>query len=123
MNDKITVRVQAVEVERGRDVIVTQVPEHEVEVLRTVHGPENVRVIDEHADDMDLDGSAEQEIMRLQNVYKRVNAPDPVRFAFPNGPRDLVEHGFGRGSAKAAPMSHVVDHKKAARAAEKKPAK
>lgn len=121
MTDTTPVRVQTVEIDRGKDTLVTQVPEHEVEVLRVVHGPANIRVIEDDTDMLDMDASGEGEILRLQNVYKRVNAPDPVRIAFPGGARDLP--GFNRSAAKEVVMSHVVDHKKAAKKAAAKTAK
>lgn len=119
MSKRLTLTLQTVHIQRGKDVIVVTVPEHEVEVLRVVHGSANVRVADAEADTMEVEGNADAEILRLQSRYKRINAPDPVRLAFPGGPRDLAGHGFGRGEVAEQPMSSLKNHKKPA---DKKPA-
>lgn len=123
---KIEVRQLQVLIERGKDIIVAQVPEHEVEVLKVVHGAANVR-LDESAEVevIEVDGNADMEFLRLQSRYKRINAPDPVRIAFPGGARDLQGQGFGRGDVREMPMSSQKNHKKPAvkKPAEKQPAK
>jgi len=123
VNESITVKLQAVEIERGRETITVEVPAHEVEVLRAVHGPHKVRVTDEHVDDMVLDDSADAEFARLQAKYRRVNTPDFVSAALRGGARDLREFGFSldRAAREAAPMAGVRNHKKKPEA--EKPAK
>lgn len=111
MSEKINVRLQLVAIQRGSDVISTIVPEHEVEVLRAVNGPANVRIEDPHVDDREMDASAEGELLRLQQSYRRINAPDPVRLAFPTGARDLAGYGFGASAAREVPMSVQKNHK------------
>lgn len=118
-----TVRLQIVEVEHGKNVIPTTVPEHEVEVLKVIHGDDKVRVIDPDFDVVEVDANGDAEIARLTNAYRRVNAPDPVRRAFPGGANDLREHGFGRGNTKQVPQSVAVDHGAAEREARKAAAK
>lgn len=125
-NETTTFRLAHVEIERGRDVLTVSVPEHEVLVLEAVHGTANVRVVDGDEDEIELSVNADHEFARLQNRYRRVNAPDMVRAAFPEGPRGLERHGFqlGRGGVQAAPQSAVRNHKQEAKAkAGAKPAK
>lgn len=102
----------------GKTVFAILAPKHEVEVLRFVHGPANVRVTgDADADDaLMLPDSADAEWDRLVRKYQRANAPDPVRIAFPNGPNALREFGFSndRGDYQEAPAAMVKKHKKAA---------
>jgi hypothetical protein len=122
MSDTVTCKLVNVSIERGRDTITIEVPKHEVDVLRAVHGPSNVREGDLSGETLELSGSADAELQRMQNKYRRVNAPDPVRMAYPAGPRSLEEFGFelGRGIREEAPQSAVRKHAKPA--AKEKPA-
>lgn len=106
--------VHAVEVERGRETIVVEVPEHEVEVLRATHGPGNVRIVQKDVGEAELDASADLEFTRLQRRYRRVNAPDPVLMAFRDGVRGLERHGFSleRVVQDDAPRAGIRDHRK-----------
>ena len=128
MSDKLTLPLLNVEIERGRDTITVAVPEHEVRVLQAVHTAGNVRVVDiEDPDDQEeakFSSSADDEFMRLQGKYRRVNAPDYVLAALRDGPESLTKYGFkmGRGGSTAAPQSMVINHGKEARKAAKKAA-
>lgn len=99
------------EIERGRDVITVAVPAHEVRVLRAIHGNEKVREAREqkgYEDEFDANVHAEYD--RLTRKYRRINAPDPVRLAYPMGPDQLAEIGFDPASAaKAAPTGLIKD--------------
>ena len=114
MSDTITCKLVHVSIERGRDTITTEVPKHEIDVLRAVHGPSNVREGDLSGEELGLSASADAEFQRLQNKYRRVNAPDPVRMAHPVGAKALEEFGFdlGRGQREAAPQSGSRKHAK-----------
>jgi len=122
MNDTVTCKLVEVHIDRGRDVLTTLVPKHEVDVLRAVHGPMNVREGEVTDEELTLPANADQEFGRLQGKYRRVNAPDPVGMAHRTGPAALKEYGFSleRGQREAAPQAGVRNHKKLA--AEKKPA-
>lgn len=115
MNDTVTLPLVQVHIERGRDVLTTHVPQHEIDVLRAVHGPMNVREGDETDEEITLPSSADAEFQRLQNKYKRVNAPDPVSIAHRTGPASLKDHGFTmeRGQREAAPQAGIRRHGKA----------
>lgn len=125
MSEEETVTLQLVEVhiDRGRDVITVDVPLHEVEVLKAVHGVSGaVRIADPDTGEIDLDISADAEIDRLQRKYRRTGAPDPVTIAFRGGARDLERHGFvfGRKAQEAPPQSGVYTRKPAKKAAKGK---
>lgn len=105
-------------VTRGNEEVPVDVPAHEVEVLKIVHGSANVRVVPNEFDEtIEIHDDAERELLRLQGKYKRVNAPDAVMVAFPAGARDLErEAGIARvryeGNAPAAPQASIRRHKK-----------
>lgn len=115
MNDTVTCKLVEVHIDRNRDVLTTDVPAHEVDVLRAVHGPMNVREGDETGEEITLPANADAEFQRLQNKYKRVNAPDPVGMAHRTGPAGLRDHGFTmeRGQREAAPQAGIRRHGKA----------
>lgn len=105
-----------VEIDRGRDVITVAVPAHEVRVLRAIHGPEKVREAPVQAGfDDTFDESVHAEYDRLSRKYRRINAPDPVRVAYPMGPEQLAEHGFDtQALGQAAPTGLIKDGRKKA---------
>lgn len=117
MSDKATVSfpLQNVHIHsaRGKDVITVQVPEHEIEVLKVIHGEVNVQPQGDAGDEVELQASAHAEYLRMANKYRQPGNVDPVRYAFPNGARDIVAIGFdAKGAAEAAPQSSVRNHKK-----------
>ena len=122
MSETITCKLVDVSIERGRDTLTINVPKHEIDVLRAVHGPANVREGGITDETLELPAGADAEYQRLQNKYRRVNAPDPVRVAYPVGPKSLEDFGFdlGRGAREAAPQSGARKHTKPA--AKEKPA-
>ena len=125
MSEIITCKLVDVSIERGRDTITVDVPKHEIDVLRAVHGPSNVREGDLSGEVLELSDSADAEFHRLQNKYRRVNAPDAVRVAYPLGAKALEEFGFslGRGIREDAPQSAVRKHAPKPAAKEKPAAK
>lgn len=82
------------QVDRGRTKLRLKVPEHEVAVLRMVHGNAEVKVLDKGSDKGEFPISANEEYDRLTRTYARVGAPDPVRAAFVMGPSSLEQFGF-----------------------------
>ena len=108
----------AISTATGKTVFNILAPAHEVEVLRVVHGAGNVKELGaaDEDDALPLIDNADAEWDRLTRKYQRTNAPDPVRIAFPNGPRSLREFGFSgdRGAHTEAPAAMVKKHKKAA---------
>jgi len=100
---------------RGKDVILTKVPEHEINVLRAVHGPSNIvdRGQTEEVDDFPL--SAADELGRLQRKYRRLNDQDPVRMVFPGMAYDLQKLGFGAGEESVIPQASVVNRPRTAK--------
>lgn len=112
MSDNVTCKLVDVSIERGRDTITTKVPKHEIDVLRAVHGPSNVVEGDVTDETLELSDSADAEYQRLQGKYRRINGADPVRIAYPIGPKSLEEFGFhlGRGTRDEAPQSGARKH-------------
>lgn len=118
MSNLNTVNLHSVEIERGKDKIVRDVPEHELLVLRRIHRPDHIRVVAKDVDTLDLDVNAHAEFLRLQNKYRRVGAPDPALLAFPGGAPDLDRYGFSLdGQSEETPQSQQIDHAKLARQA------
>ena len=101
----ITLPLLLVEIERANgEVITTKVPEHELTVLKVVHGESSVRVADEGTDEeIELDAGADAEFRRLQRKDRRINAPDLVARAFPMGPGQLKDAGFKSGGDTKGP--------------------
>lgn len=123
----LTLALRKVAIIRGRETLNAAVPEHEVRVLQAVHSPANVKAIPQPKDEMDeaqFDASAEAEIARLQRKYRRINTPDAVLLAYPQGAMDLERFGFKLegGARRAAPAAAVRNRKAEAKAAEKKSA-
>lgn len=111
-----------VEITRNKEGMRFLVPEHEFDVLRAMHGDINcVRLPADENDDevVELDPNAEVELARLTRRYTRTGREDPVKAAFPNGGRNLVEFGFVTGVAaeetpKSGGHNHAKPKKKAA---------
>lgn len=112
---KITVPLQAIEIERGKDVIAIEVPAHEVNVLRAIHKPDAIRVTDKDVGVVERDNNANSEFASLQRKYVRIGSPDPVRLAYPEGAVGLEKHGFvfdADAREERAPQSRVRNHAK-----------
>lgn len=132
MSDTKEFPLFSVTIERGKDVLTVDVPEHEVLVLRAIHdvadGTERVKVVGPagEADDPDtiaLDADPRAELDRLNRKYNRINAPSPVRHVFPNGELDLRARGFddlGAGPTLQKEGSQVIRHKQDKKGAAKK---
>jgi hypothetical protein len=118
MGNTITHKLVSVAIERGIDRLYVRVPEHEIDVLRAVHGPANVHPGDFTDEKLELPISADAEFARLQAKYRRVNAPDPVGIAHRSGPRSLEDYGFelGRGTREEVPQAGLRDHRAEAEA-------
>lgn len=114
MSDTITVALHDITIDRGHEVLTDQVPKHEIDVLRAVHGPAQVQDLGESDEDMALSASADAEWGRLHRKYKRVNAVDPVPVAYRTGPAALKAFGFelGRGVVEEAPQAGIRKHPK-----------
>jgi hypothetical protein len=130
-SNSVTLDLVGVLIERGKTVVSKGVPEHEVRVLKIVHGPGKVSKVDLAADmepDAVFHSNAYMEWGRLENVYRSKDF-NPVAQAFPGGPEDLVAFGFelGReGEMAEQPRSVSVNHGLAERqkaAAERKASK
>lgn len=104
-------------IDRGSEVLNVHVPEHEVPILKLVHGAQAVQEVGVSDDDIVLDDNADAEFGRLQRKYRRINSPDPVAIAYPMGPTQLS--GFKRTGevVKEAPRADARTAK--TRAAEK----
>lgn len=92
--DRMTFTTVACLVDRGKNLIRVEVPEHEVAVLRAVHGMQEVRITERDVDEVELEASADAEWDRLTRTYARIGAADPVRFTWPEGPVALEKYGF-----------------------------
>lgn len=115
MSDTITFPLHLVLIDIGSTVLATTVPEHEIALLKVVHGAENVKgqgPYDE--DEIELSISAEAEWARLSRKYRRVNTPDMVPVAFRVGPSQLEAFGFSMDHAAdeiAPEASHFKERK------------
>ncbi len=113
-----TLETREVRIDRGRDQLQIFVPEHEIPILKVVHGEFNVNEVEDgETDTAEFTKDADIEFRRLQAKYRRVNAPDPVLIAYPTGAKSLDGFTLGRGARTQAPQSVAVDHGKAARKA------
>ncbi len=102
MSDTLTFPLHLVLIDQGATVLATTVPEHEIALLKVVHGAENVKGQGPYDDDeIELSISAEAEWARLSRKYRRVNSPDMVPVAFRTGPSQLEAFGFS--------MEHAAD--------------
>lgn len=115
MSTTITLPLFPVMVVRSNDMkVVTQVPQHEIAVLRAVHGDDNIVPMEqeEFPEEIVLDISADKEIGRLSAKYKRINDADRVRQAYPMGAVQLREFGFelNRGQYSKPPASEQIDY-------------
>lgn len=116
MSKTLTLDVVHVEIDRGKDVITADVPEHEVPVLRAIHrAPGAVRVSKDLPEDVmptvDLDGNAFTEFDRLARKYRTKNE-NPVAMVY-RGAHELREFGFSLGDGEApaeAPRSMSKNH-------------
>lgn len=114
MSNTITLPLVDVLIIRSNDMqIPARVPEHEIAVLRAVHGSNNVRPLpqEEFPEEAEFSISADQEFGRLQKTYARINDPDRVLQAYPMGASMLQSFGFqlNRGEYTEAPASEQVD--------------
>lgn len=114
MSNTITLPLIDVLIIRSNDMqIPARVPEHEIAVLRAVHGSNNVRPLpqEEFPEEAEFSISADQEFGRLQKTYARINDPDRVLQAYPMGASMLQSFGFQlhRGEYTEAPASEQVD--------------
>lgn len=99
---KITLPLLLVTIDRGDETVTTTVPEHEIPILKIVHGPDVVTVEDEDTgEEIELDAGADSEFLRLQRKYRRINAPDLVVRAYPTGAKELTSAGFKSGGGKS----------------------
>jgi hypothetical protein len=111
----IALALFAATIKRGSETIPVEAAEHELEVLRVVHGPNALKIIGKTGETREFNPDAGAEIQRLQRAYRRANAPDPVALAFPLAAHSLEKYGFerGNGPVAAAPQAGVRRHAKA----------
>lgn len=106
-SDMAEVPLVRVKIQRDLEHIVTDVFQHEVDILRAVHGEDNVEVLE----DVDpgygeLPDNAGAEYKRLQNKYDRRNFR-VIQGLFPKGVSDvasasgLANKSAGRGESQA----------------------
>ena len=122
MTDTITLALHAVEIDRGKTRVTVEVPEHEIRVLRAVHGVAEVQDMGESDDEREFNPNAGAEWDRLVRTYKRPNMPDAVQVAYPMGVAALKDAGFTADGTRTAevPQAGVRNHKKPAAKAAKK---
>lgn len=125
MSDTQSFPLHAVEIDRGNNVITTEVPEHEIAVLVAVHGRAAVQDKGVTDEEIELSTSADAEFARLQRRYHRINATDPVGIAYRTGPDGLERFGFalGRGVGEAPAQSMNKKHPKPDKAKKAAPSK
>jgi hypothetical protein len=115
--------VHQVMIDRDKSILAVEVPEHEIDVLRFVHGHEVVQdkgVVE--GEEVELDPSAEAEWARLKRKYGRINAPDYVAMAFRTGPRGLSERGFSMEKRASTTDKGASVRRRSKKAAEPKKA-
>lgn len=69
MSQIVTKTLVQAAIKRGKQEMIVAVLPHELPVLRALHRPENVRVLDEEFDVIQIEGSAEAEFGRLCKKY------------------------------------------------------
>lgn len=123
--DTVTLDLFDVEVRRSAtDTVVATVPEHEIPILRALHGPKRVTKIEGAVDQRDYPASAEGEFNRLLKSYYRVNSSNPVERVYRDGPEELEEFGFtAGGDTDAGPAQSVQTDNRRKNVAAKKAAK
>lgn len=89
-------------VQRARDALAVEVPEHEIAVLQVVHGGQVSRVQTDSYAVQEFDANANAEFARLERTYAVPNAPNAVRAVY-RGPHELQAFGFVMGDAAAEP--------------------
>lgn len=110
----ITLSQVVVTVEYGNSALPTTVPEHEVPILKALHGSEAVKVVGKSDDDIELPASAEAELARLARKYDRIgNNSNPVPTVFPM-PSLMEKFGFKTDVAAdgPAPQASARRHNK-----------
>lgn len=120
---KITLPLLLVEIDRNNGTVIpTKVPEHEIPILKVVHGASAVRVLEEDiGEEIELDVGADSEFRRLQRKYRRINAPDLVVRAFPMGSDQLKPAGFKAGGGTDGPAQSASRVRPAAKKKQPKP--
>lgn len=123
---KLELKLVCVKVRRGNEVMNVTAPEHEVRVLKAMHGLDNVQQVaelDPEVESLEVEDNAEAEIARLDRRYKHNGQQrNPVDVAFPMRELDLERYGFKAGGPQAeTPRSATTVRKPAKKkAAEKK---
>lgn len=69
----VDLKTVQVSIKRDQETIIDEVFEHEVPILKAIHFPENVQVINDDLGELELPDDAEFELRRLQNKYDRKN--------------------------------------------------
>jgi hypothetical protein len=95
----LTLPLHRVLVDRERAKYVKDLPEHEITVLRAVHGPQNVITQASNVGQAEFDPDPELEYDRLARTYRRTGGQDPMR-VFVEGPESLRRYGFGEKAAE-----------------------
>lgn len=94
----IEVKLVCVQIQRNHEVINSTVPEHEVRILKAMHGPDNVKVVaelDPEVEAKSLDDGPANELLRLHRLYTHKGQDrSPVDVAYPGGELDLERYGF-----------------------------
>lgn len=121
MTDKIDLPLVSLLVERNRDRLHIQVPEHEVAIQKRMNpqgGVVEIEIDDPIVESFDIDAGAEY--ARLTRKYSRINSANPATAVYP-GPEALVPFGFkfGKAEYREAPKSSVEDKRPRASAAKK----
>lgn len=113
MSQTVTKTLIQAAIKRGNHEMVVAVLPHELPVLRALHLPENVRVLDEEFDVIQVDGGAEAEFSRLCKKYDDAKTGviakifvSPAQFAAVSDFKVSLAHGE---LAPAAPQSLVRD--------------
>lgn len=87
--DQVEGELKRVLVQRNDDRVVTDVSEHEVEILQAIYGLENVEVTDEDVGTFTLPDNAEIEHARLKQKYDRKDFP-VIQQLYPRGAADVA---------------------------------
>lgn len=121
--DLVEGELKRVLIQRGDERVVTDVPEHEVEILQAIFGLENVEITDEDVGMVQLPDDAGQEFARLKQKYDRKDFA-VIQSLYPRGVADLAA-SLGmtdKGKASAAASTASIKVRPPARKAAKKAA-
>lgn len=87
--DMVEAELKRVLIQRGDERVSTEVPEHELEILQAIYGPDNIEVLDVDAGVVQFPDDAGIELARLRQKYDRKDF-QVIQQLYPRGAADLA---------------------------------